>query len=117
MILREQAEAREDLMLAPEAARSANSRGRCRAEVPCPFRTDFQRDRDRILHSKSFRRLAGKTQVFVAPRTDHDRTRLTHSLEVCQVARTVARVLRLNEDLTEAIALGHDLGHSAFGHA
>jgi len=104
-------------MLAPEAARSANSRGRCRAEVPCPFRTDFQRDRDRILHSKSFRRLAGKTQVFVAPRTDHDRTRLTHSLEVCQVARTVARVLRLNEDLTEAIALGHDLGHSAFGHA
>lgn len=117
LCLREQIEAREDLMLAPEAARSIYSRGRQRPELPCPFRTDFQRDRDRILHSKSFRRLAGKTQVFVSPRNDHDRTRLTHSLEVCQVARTVARVLRLNEDLTEAIALGHDLGHSAFGHA
>lgn len=104
-------------MLAPQAMRSAQSRGRQRQETPCPFRTDFQRDRDRILHSKSFRRLAAKTQVFVQPRTDHNRTRLTHSLEVCQVARTIARVLRLNEDLTEAIALGHDLGHSPFGHS
>ncbi|MHB9131253.1 MAG: deoxyguanosinetriphosphate triphosphohydrolase [Armatimonadota bacterium] len=106
----------EDRMLAPQAMRSARSRGRLAPEESCPFRTDFQRDRDRILHSKAFRRLATKTQVFVAPRTDHDRTRLTHSLEVCQVARTIARALRLNEDLTEAIALGHDLGHSPFGH-
>ena len=104
-------------MLAPQAMRSARSRGRMRAEDPCPFRTDYQRDRDRILHCKSFRRLAAKTQVFFGSRTDHDRTRLTHSLEVSQVARTIARVLRLNEDLTEAIALGHDLGHSPFGHA
>ncbi|HEY3376656.1 MAG TPA: dNTP triphosphohydrolase, partial [Armatimonadota bacterium] len=110
-------EAWEDRLLAPQGMRSARSRGRLRAEAPCPFRTDYQRDRDRILHSKTFRRLAAKTQVFVQPRTDHDRTRLTHSLEVCQVARTIARVLRLNEDLTEAIALGHDLGHSPFGHS
>jgi len=113
---REITEAWEDQLLAPQAMRCAHTRGRQRAEAPCPFRTDFQRDRDRILHSKSFRRLAKKTQVFVTPRSDHDRTRLTHSLEVCQVARTIARVLRLNEDLTEAIALGHDLGHSPFGH-
>ncbi len=106
----------EDAMLAPQAQRSTRSRGRQRAQEPCPFRTEYQRDRDRILHSKSFRRLAAKTQVFVPPRTDHDRTRLTHTLEVCQVARTIARALRLNEDLTEAIALGHDLGHSPFGH-
>lgn len=109
-------EAWEDLMLAPQAMRSARTRGRLRPEDPCPYRTAFQRDRDRILHSKAFRRLATKTQVFVTPRSDHDRTRLTHSLEVCQVARTIARVLRFNEDLTEAIALGHDLGHSPFGH-
>lgn len=114
---REITEEWEDRMLAPQAMRSAQTRGRVRPEEPCPYRTAFQRDRDRILHSKSFRRLAFKTQVFVAPRTDHDRTRLTHSLEVCQVARTIARALRLNEDLTEAIALGHDLGHSPFGHA
>lgn len=107
----------EARMLAPQAARSALSRGRQRSESPCPYRTDFQRDRDRILHSKTFRRLAAKTQVFVQPRTDHDRTRLTHSLEVCQVARTIARALRLNEDLTEAIALGHDLGHGPYGHS
>jgi dGTPase len=114
---REVTEARECAWLAAPAQRSAASRGRERPEEPCPYRTDFQRDRDRILHSKSFRRLAGKTQVFVAPRSDHDRTRLTHTLEVCQVARTIARALCLNEDLTEAIALGHDLGHSPFGHA
>lgn len=107
----------EDCMLAPQAMHSALTRGRQQPEEKCEFRTEFQRDRDRILHSKSFRRLATKTQVFVQPRTDHDRTRLTHSLEVCQVARTIARVLRLNEDLTEAIALGHDLGHSPFGHS
>jgi dGTPase len=107
----------EQQWLAPPAALSARSRGRERVDPPCPFRTEFQRDRDRILHCKAFRRLATKTQVFVQPRTDHDRTRLTHTLEVCQVARTIARVLRLNEDLTEAIALGHDLGHSPFGHA
>ena len=110
-------EAWEDRMLAPQAMHSTRTRGRLRPEEPCPFRTAFQRDRDRILHSKSFRRLATKTQVFITPRSDHDRTRLTHSLEVCQVARTIARVLRLNEDLTEAIALGHDLGHSPFGHS
>jgi dGTPase len=107
----------EDRLLAPQATRSAATRGRAHPDDPCPFRTEFQRDRDRILHSKAFRRLAGKTQVFAPPRSDHDRTRLTHSLEVSQVARTIARALRLNEDLTEAIALGHDLGHSPFGHA
>ncbi len=114
---REVTEEWEDRMLAPPALRSARSRGRQRPETPCPYRTDFQRDRDRILHCKAFRRLASKTQVFVQPRTDHERTRLTHTLEVAQVARTIARALRLNEDLTEAIALGHDLGHSPFGHS
>lgn len=104
-------------MLAPQAALSARSRGRLHPVDPCPFRTEYQRDRDRILHSKAFRRLAGKTQVFAPPRGDHERTRLTHSLEVSQVARTIARALRLNEDLTEAIALGHDLGHSPYGHS
>jgi len=113
---REITEQWEERMLAPRAMRSSRTLGRPRPEESCPFRTDFQRDRDRILHSKSFRRLAAKTQVFITPRSDHDRTRLTHSLEVCQVARTIARVLRLNEDLTEAIALGHDMGHSPFGH-
>lgn len=114
---RENYEVWEDRMLAPQAMRSSRSRGREVPTAPCPFRTDFQRDRDRILHCKTFRRLAHKTQVFVASlRSDHDRTRLTHSLEVAQVARTIARALRLNEDLTEAIALGHDLGHSPFGH-
>ncbi len=103
--------------LAPRAAFSARTRGRVFPDESCPFRTEFQRDRDRILHCKAFRRLAGKTQVFVPPRGDHERTRLTHSLEVSQVARTIARALRLNEDLTEAIALGHDLGHSPFGHS
>ncbi|MCX8125941.1 MAG: deoxyguanosinetriphosphate triphosphohydrolase [Dehalococcoidia bacterium] len=102
--------------LSPHAARSALSRGRARPEVPCPLRTEFQRDRDRIIHSKAFRRLKHKTQVFIAPAGDHYVTRLTHVLEVAQIARTISRALNLNEDLTEAIALGHDLGHTPFGH-
>lgn len=107
----------EDEWLAPWAARSAHSRGRDRPEDPDPVRTAFQRDRDRVIHSKAFRRLKHKTQVFIEPEEDHFRTRLTHTLEVSQVARTIARALRLNEDLTEAIALAHDLGHAPFGHA
>lgn len=103
--------------LSPLAVKSAESKGRGRAEEPCSVRTCFQRDRDRIVHCKSFRRLKHKTQVFIAPQGDHYRTRLTHTLEVTQIARTIARALRLNEDLTEAIALGHDLGHTPFGHA
>src|SRR5919109_1965529 len=99
------------------AARSAESRGREVAEEPSPVRTEFQRDRDRILHCKAFRRLKHKTQVFIAPVGDHFVTRLTHTLEVAQIARTIARGLNLNEDLAEAIALGHDLGHTPFGHA
>ena len=94
----------------------ANTAGRARREEPCPLRTDFQRDRDRIIHCNSFRRLKRKTQVFLMPKSEHYRTRLTHTLEVSQIARTIARALRLNEDLTEAIALGHDLGHTPFGH-
>ncbi len=103
-------------MLSPHAAKSAQSRGRARPEEPDPVRTAFQRDRDRILHTKSFRRLKHKTQVFLDPEEDHYRTRLTHTLEVAQISRTVARALQLNEDLTEAIALAHDLGHPPFGH-
>ncbi|MBQ8203010.1 MAG: deoxyguanosinetriphosphate triphosphohydrolase [Clostridia bacterium] len=99
------------------AALSENSKGRKVFEEPCPIRTDYQRDRDRIIHSRAFRRLKHKTQVFLSPESDHYRTRLTHTLEVSQISRTVARALRLNEDLTEAIALGHDLGHTPFGHA
>ena len=102
--------------LSPYAARSNRTRGRLRAEDPCPIRTNFQRDRDRIIHSKSFRRLKHKTQVFIAPSGDHYVTRLTHTLEVSQSARILARALNLNEDLIEAIALGHDLGHTPFGH-
>jgi len=102
--------------LSPLAAKSRQSRGRARYEEPCPIRTLFQRDRDRIIHSKAFRRLKHKTQVFIAPQGDHYVTRLTHTLEVSQIARTIARALNLNEDLTEAIALGHDLGHTPFGH-
>ncbi|MFA0888023.1 MAG: deoxyguanosinetriphosphate triphosphohydrolase [Synergistales bacterium] len=102
--------------LSQEACLSANTRGREREEPPCPLRTCFQVDRDRIIHSKSFRRLKHKTQVLLLPEGDHYRTRLTHTLEVSQIARTIARCLRLNEDLTEAIALGHDLGHTPFGH-
>ena len=102
--------------LSPYGSKSRQSKGRKRKENPCPLRTEFQRDRDRIIHSKAFRRLKHKTQVFIAPFGDHYRTRLTHTLEVSQIARTISRALRLNEDLTEAIALGHDLGHTPFGH-
>jgi dGTPase len=115
--LRQQLEAREREILAPQAARSAESRGRLRQEPEDDVRPAFQRDRDRIIHCKAFRRLKHKTQVFFAPTGDHYRTRLTHTLEVSQIARTIAKVLRLHEELTEAIALGHDLGHSPFGHA
>ncbi len=104
-------------MLSSRAARAAETRGRALLEGEHLYRTAYQRDRDRILHTKAFRRLKRKTQVFLAPEGDHYRTRLTHTLEVAQMARTVARALRLNEDLTEAIALGHDLGHTPFGHA
>jgi len=115
--VREDIEAREKTWFAPKAMLSSQSRGREEPEEPCPVRTAFQRDRDRIVHSKSFRRLKGKTQVFLAPEGDHYRTRMTHTLEVCQIGRTIARALRLNEDLVEASALGHDLGHTPFGHA
>jgi dGTPase len=115
--LRQQLEAREREILAPQAARSADSRGRLRPEAEDDVRPSFQRDRDRIIHCKAFRRLKHKTQVFFAPTGDHYRTRLTHTLEVSQIARTIAKVLRLHEELTEAIALGHDLGHTPFGHA
>jgi dGTPase len=114
MNIREQLEKNEE-HLHPKAARSTNSKRR-REERKSPVRTEFQRDRDRILHSKSFRRLKHKTQVFISPGGDHFRTRLTHTLEVSQIARTIAKALNLNEDLTEAIALGHDLGHTPFGH-
>lgn len=117
MTVRETTEAIERATLSARAALSQNSRGRVRPEEPCPLRPVYQRDRDRILHAKSFRRLKQKTQVFLSPEGDHYRTRLTHTLEVSQIARTIARALRLNEDLTEAIALGHDLGHTPFGHA
>lgn len=117
MNIREQIEDLERKVLSPQACLSTASQGRLRPEQPHPLRTAFQRDRDRIIHSKSFRRLKHKTQVFLSPFGDHFRTRLTHTLEVSQIARTIARSLRLNEDLTEAIALGHDLGHTPFGHA
>jgi dGTPase len=114
--IREDLERREREALAPQAARSVETRGRLRPEPEDDFRPAFQRDRDRILHSKAFRRLKHKTQVFFAPTGDHYRTRLTHTLEVSQIARTMAKALALNEELTEAIALGHDLGHTPFGH-
>ena len=116
MLYREELERREYEILSEKATKSAASRGRLISEEKCDLRTEFQRDRDRILHSKSFRRLMHKTQVFLAPEGDHFRTRLTHTLEVAQIARTISRGLNLNEDLTEAIALGHDLGHTPFGH-
>ena len=116
MLMREDLEKREKEILSPMAAKSGESRGRAFPEDKCRIRTEFQRDRDRIIHSKSFRRLMHKTQVFLAPEGDHFRTRLTHTIEVSQIARTIARALNLNEDLTEAIALGHDLGHTPFGH-
>lgn len=117
MLIREQLETIEEQTLSPDACLSRHTKGRQRPEEPCPVRTDFQRDRDRIIHCKAFRRLKHKTQVFLSPEGDHYRTRLTHTLEVAQIARTIARALRMNEDLTEAIALGHDLGHTPFGHA
>ncbi|RKD28148.1 deoxyguanosinetriphosphate triphosphohydrolase [Lacrimispora algidixylanolytica] len=117
MNIRESTEQWEEAYLSPYASLSKNSRGRERIEDPCDIRTAYQRDRDRIIHCKAFRRLKHKTQVFLAPEGDHYRTRLTHTLEVSQIARTIAKSLRMNEDLTEAIALGHDLGHTPFGHS
>ena len=117
MTIRERTEQWESEYLSPYASLSRDSKGRDIWEPPCDIRPVYQRDRDRILHCKSFRRLKHKTQVFLTPRGDHYRTRLTHTLEVSQNARTIAKALRLNEDLTEAIALGHDLGHTPFGHA
>ena len=117
MTIRERIEEKERKILCPYAVFSADTAGRAHAEVPSEIRTEFQRDRDRIIHSKAFRRLKHKTQVFLSPEGDHYRTRLTHTLEVSQIARTVSRALSLNEDLTEAISLGHDLGHTPFGHA
>ncbi|MBQ3046584.1 MAG: deoxyguanosinetriphosphate triphosphohydrolase [Clostridia bacterium] len=108
---------KEEMFLSKYATKSKDTEGRLREETPCPMRTDFQRDRDRIIHCKAFRRLKNKTQVFFSPEGDHYRTRLTHTLNVSQVARGIARTLNLNEDLTEAIALGHDLGHTPFGHS
>ena len=116
MNIRENMEQRELELLSPYAAHSGHSRGRERIEEECDVRTVYQRDRDRILHCKAFRRMKDKTQVFLAPQGDHYRNRLTHTLEVAQIARTISRGLNLNEDLTEAIALGHDLGHTPFGH-
>jgi dGTPase len=114
--IREELERREREILAPAAAKSADSKGRLKPEPEDPIRPSFQRDRDRIIHTKAFRRLKHKTQVFFSPAGDHYRTRLTHTLEVAQIARSIAKVLRLHEELTEAIALGHDLGHTPFGH-
>ncbi len=116
MTIREMAELREETFFSPYASFSKYTKGREREEAPCDIRTVYQRDRDRIIHAKSFRRLKHKTQVFISPQGDHYRTRLTHTLEVAQIARTIARALCLNEDLAEAIALGHDLGHTPFGH-
>ncbi len=117
MVLREKREALETIMICSRGVRSVESKGREVPEEPCVLRTCFQRDVDRIIHCKSFRRLKHKTQVFLQPEGDHYRTRLTHTLEVARIARTIARALELNEDLTEAISLGHDLGHTPFGHA
>lgn len=117
MTVKQQQQQRERQTLADWATKSYESAGRARPMEECPYRTCFQRDRDRIIHSKAFRRLSNKTQVFISPEGDHYRARLTHTLEVAQIARTIARALALNEDLTEAIALGHDLGHTPFGHA
>ena len=116
MDVRERTILQHRAVLSPYACDDERLTGRARPMEPCPLRTDFQRDRDRIIHCKAFRRLKHKTQCFLAPEDDHFRTRLTHTLEVAQIARTIARALSLNEDLTEAIALGHDLGHTPFGH-
>lgn len=115
--IRQEQEKREELYFSPYAFLSKNTKGRQKPVAPCEVRTDFQRDIDRIVHSKAFRRLKHKTQVFLLPDGDHYRTRMTHTFEVARIARTIARGLKLNEDLTEAIALGHDLGHTPFGHA
>ena len=115
--IREKTYAIEQAFLSPYAAKSKDTRGRQREEEPCEMRTDYQRDRDRIIYSKAFIRLKNKTQVFFSPEGDHYVTRLTHTLDVSQIARSLARALSLNEDLTEAIALGHDLGHTPFGHS
>ena len=117
LTVRERIEKKEQMCLSALAQKSSKTKGRSRFEIPCELRTDFQRDRDRILHSKAFRRLKHKTQVFFSPYDDHFRTRMTHTLEVSQIARTISRALDLNEDLTEAISLGHDLGHTPFGHS
>ena len=117
MNIREQLEEIERQTLSPMASLSSETKGRMKPEEQCAIRTDYQRDRDRVIHSKSFRRMKHKTQVFLSPSDDHYRTRLTHVIEVAQIARTISKALRLNEDLTEAIALGHDLGHTPFGHA
>ena len=117
LTVRERIEKKEQMYLSPLAQKSSETKGRSRFEISCELRTDFQRDRDRILHSKAFRRLKHKTQVFFSPYDDHFRTRMTHTLEVSQIARTISRALDLNEDLTEAISLGHDLGHTPFGHS
>ena len=117
MTVREMTEMQERTILAPYASHAKDTKGRLQEMPPCPLRTAFQRDRDRIIHAKSFRRLKHKTQVFLAPAGDHYRTRLTHTMEVSQIARTIACALRLNENLTEAIALAHDLGHTPFGHS
>ena len=117
MTVREKSEELEEIVLSCYAQKSKASRGRTKPLAVCPVRTEYQRDRDRIIHAKSFRRLKHKTQVFLSPEGDHYRTRLTHTLEVAQIARTITRALRLNEDLAEAIALGHDLGHTPFGHS
>ena len=117
MLIRQEYELTEEKILSPYASYSSQSKGRMFSEPQCQVRTCFQRDKDRIIYSKAFRRLKHKTQVFISPEGDHYRTRLTHTLEVSQIARTIARSLKLNEDLTEAIALGHDLGHTPFGHA
>ena len=117
MSLREEFERRESSFIAPGGCLSSRTRGRRKSETSCPIRTEFQRDRDRIVYSNSFRRLKYKTQVFLSPLGDHYRTRLTHTLEVAQMAKDITRAMRLNEDLAEAIALGHDLGHTPFGHS
>lgn len=116
-LLKERTFAIEEMFFSPYATRSARTKGRLREEKPCAMRTDFQRDRDRIIYCKAFRRLKNKTQVFFSPEGDHYITRLTHTLDVAQIARSMARALALNEDLAEAIALGHDLGHTPFGHS
>lgn len=117
MTIRERTEEIEEMTLSPYATKAVNTKGRQSPRALCDVRTEFQRDRDKIIHCKSFRRLKHKTQVFISPEGDHYRTRLTHTLEVSQIGRTIARSLRLNEDLVEAISLGHDLGHTPFGHS